>query len=252
MAETLNDLLPPQAALYPPPAEIGNPYLAAREAWDRRTGTYVQWIKRLLLGGIVQSLALVALVAYAWLAPGKVVYVPYTIEVSETGQIRTVGIIPQGWHATTKAPIDFVVRNWLADVRNIPDSKVMWGKQWDRAKAFMTLKVQQKLSDYALKRDVQQKTGQVVDIEVTSVLPTTSDYSLIEVEWTELTYSQQGMLLRKEPWKSMLQVAIFPPNPKALETPAHFRNTLCIFITGYQWGLKTTGKTNLTQLQGGG
>jgi type IV secretory pathway TrbF-like protein len=95
-----------------------------------------------------------------------------------------------------------------------------------------------------------QKQGQVVDIEITSVLPTGSEWQLITVEWTEKTYSIQGMLMRSEPWKANLQVAIFPPDPKNLTTPAHFRNTLGIFITGYQWGLKTTGKTNLAQ-QGG-
>jgi type IV secretion system protein VirB5 len=245
MAETVADLFPPRATLYPPPQASGNPFLAAREEWDRRTGTYIQWIKRLLAVCIIQSLAVVAGVGYAWFAPGKTEYVPYTVEVSDVGQVRTVGIIPKGWQTTNKAPIDFIVRDWLAGVRTIPDSKVMWGKQWDRAKAFMTTKVQQKLSDYALKRDEMQKTGQVVDIEVTSVLPTTSDYQLIAVEWTEKTYSQQGMLLRSEPWKAMLQVAIFPPQENKLTTPQQFRNTLGIFVTGYQWGLKTTGKTNM-------
>jgi type IV secretory pathway TrbF-like protein len=156
-------------------------------------------------------------------------------------------MIPHGWSAENKAPIDFVVRDWLAGVRTITDSKVGWGKQWDRAKAFMTIKVQQKLSDYALKRDEMQKMGQVVDIDITSVLPTGSDWQLITVEWTEKTYSQQGMLLKSEPWKANLQIAIFPPDPKDLKTPAHFRNTIGVFVIGYQWGIKATGKTNLAQ-----
>jgi type IV secretion system protein TrbF len=247
MQPSSNGITPPSAALYPPPAGTGNPYLAAQEEWDRRTGTYLQWIRRLLAGIGTLSVAVVALVAYAWLAPGKVQYVPYVIEVSDVGQVRTIGMIPHGWSAENKAPIDFVVRDWLAGVRNITDSKVGWGKQWDRAKAFMTMKVQQKISDYAVKRDEMQKMGQVVDIEITSVLPTGSDWQLITVEWTEKTYSQQGMLMRTEPWKANLQVAIFPPDPKELKTPNHFRNTLGVFITGYQWGVKTTGKTNLAQ-----
>jgi type IV secretion system protein TrbF len=242
-----NGITPPAAALYPPPATTGNPYLAAQEEWDRRTGTYLHWIRRLLWGMGLESVALVMLVAYAWLAPGKIQYVPYVIEVSDVGQVRTVGMIPHGWSAENKAPIDFVVRDWLTGVRTITDSKVGWGKQWDRAKAFMTIKVQQKLSDYALKRDEMQKMGQVVDIDITSVLPTGSDWQLITVEWTEKTYSQQGMLLKSEPWKANLQIAIFPPDPKDLKTPAHFRNTIGVFVIGYQWGIKATGKTNLAQ-----
>jgi type IV secretory pathway TrbF-like protein len=247
VARTSNGITPPAAALYPPPATTGNPYLAAQEEWDRRTGTYLQWIRRLLWAMGLQAVAVVALVGYAWVAPGKVQYEPYVVEVSSEGQIRTVGLIPRGWSAETKAPLDFVVRDWLTGVRTITDSKIGWGKQWDRAKAFMSTKVQQKLSDYAYSRDQMQKMGQVVDIEITSILPTGSDWQLITAEWTEKTYSQQGMLMRTEPWKANLQVAIFPPDPKDLKTPEHFRNTLGIFITGYQWGIKTTGKSNLAQ-----
>jgi type IV secretory pathway TrbF-like protein len=242
-----NSITPPAATLYPPPAHTGNPYLDAREAWDRRTGTYLQWIRRLLGGMVVLAVALVALVAYAWLAPGKVQFVPYVIEVSDVGQVRTIGMIPHGWSEKNKSPIDFVVRDWLTGVRTITDSKIGWGKQWDRAKAFMTTRVQQKLSDYALKRDEMQKMGQVVDIEITSVLPTDGEWQLITVEWAEKTYSIQGMLMRSEPWKANLQVAIFPPDPKELRTPDQFRNTLGVFIVGYQWGIKTTGKNSLAQ-----
>lgn len=245
-----NGITPPAAALYPPPPTTGNPYLAAREEWDRRTGTYLQWIKRLLVGMGLLSVAVVVLVGYAWLAPGKVQYVPYVVEVSDVGQVRAIGIIPHGWSTENKAPIDFVVRDWLMGVRTIPDSRIMWGKQWDRAKAFMTTKVQHKLSDYALQRDAQQKRGQVVDIEITSVLPTGSEWQLITVEWTEKTYSQQGMLLRSEPWKANLYVAIFPPDPKELKTPADFRNTLGVYIAGYEWGKKVSTKTDYAQ-QGG-
>lgn len=250
MGKSSNGITPPAAALYPPPATTGNPYLAAREEWDRRTGTYLQWIRRLLWGIGLLSLAVLALVAYAWLAPGKVQYVPYVMEVSEAGQVRAIGIIPHGWNMESKAPIDFVVREWLSGVRTITDSKIGWGKQWDKAKAFMTVKVQQKLSDYAIKRDEQQKMGQAVDIEIISVLPLGSDWQLITVEWTETTYSQQGMLMRSEAWKANLQVAIFPPDPKELKTPDQFRNTLGVFITGYQWGIKTSGKPNFAQTGG--
>mgnify|MGYP001398899561 CR=1 FL=1 len=92
--------------------------------------------------------------------------------------------------------------------------------------------------------------GEVVDIEITSVLPTGTDWQLISAEWTEKTYSQQGMLVKTELMRAMLQVAIFPPDPKELKTPDQFRNTLGIFITGYQWGEKATNKKALAQ-QGG-
>jgi type IV secretory pathway TrbF-like protein len=111
-------------------------------------------------------------------------------------------------------------------------------------------RVQQKLSEYAFQRNELQKMGQVVDIEITSVLPTGSDWQLITAEWTEKTYSQQGMLIRSEPWKANLQVAVFPPDPGGLKTPNQFRNTLGVYVTGYQWGQKVTGKTNVAQ-QGG-
>src|SRR5262245_44951297 len=109
----------PSAALHPPPSTTRNPFLRYKQAlelWDKRTGTYIQWIKRLLIVVIGQAGALVVLAAYAWWAPGKIVYVPYVVEVEKAGEIRSVGVIPHGWTAETKAPIDFVLRRWLEDV----------------------------------------------------------------------------------------------------------------------------------------
>ena len=83
---------------------------------------------------------------------------------------------------------------------------------------------------------------------MTSVLPTDGDWRLITAEWTESTYSVQGILVRPpESWKANLQVAIFPPDPKELKTPDQFRNTLGVFIVGYQWGLKVSGKNTIAQ-----
>jgi type IV secretory pathway TrbF-like protein len=247
MAESRSSLTPPPATLYPPPATSGNPYLAAQGEWDRRIGTPLQWIRRLLVSLALESVALLVLAAYAWVAPGKIQYVPYVVEVSDVGQVRAIGLIPHGWSATNKAPLDFVIREWLHAVRTIPDSAILWGKQWDRAKAFMTTKVQQKLSPYAVERDAMQKMGQVVDIEITSVLPMDTEWQLLTVEWKERLYSQQGKLMKTDDWKAHVQVAIFPPDPKKLSTPNEFRNTLGVFVQGYQWGVKATGKALVTQ-----
>jgi hypothetical protein len=39
------------------------------------------------------------------------------------------------------------------------------------------------------------------------------------------------MLIRTEPWKATLQLAMVPP--KELKTAAQFKNSLGIFVTGY-------------------
>ena len=251
MLPSSNSISPPAATLYPPPAHTGNPYLDAQEVWDRRTGSYLAWIRRLLWCLALMAIAVVVLVGYAIFTPGKTEYLPYIVEVSDVGQVRTVGIVPRGWQAESKAPIDFVVRLWLQGVRSVVDSPIAWGMQWDQAKSFMTTKVMQQLSEFAKERDGIQKMNQTVEIEITSVLPHDTNWQLIAVEWTEKTYSQQGVRMKPpESWKAHLQVAIFPPQHATLKTPAQFRNTLGVYVVGYQWGLKTTPKPGMAG-QGG-
>ena len=245
-------ITPPAAGLHTGKETVFNPFLAARELWDRRTGTYIQWIKRLLNGMVIQSVAVMVLAGYAWVAPGKVEYRPYVVVADRQGEVRTIGVIPQGWVAETKAPIDFMVREWMSCTRTIPDSRVAWGKQWERCKAFMTTKEQQRLVGYAKQRDELQRMGMTVEIDVHSVVPLTPEFNQASVEWTERIYNQQGALAKApEAWKAMLEIAVFPPKEESMKTEQQFKNTLGVFITGHQWGVKVTGKSLLTQQEGG-
>jgi len=237
MARNSNGLTPP-ATSYPVPQRTGNPFLNATADLDQQTGAFIRLLGRQQHLNMVLGVAVLVLVAYAVFAPGKVKYLPYVAEVAHSGEIRTVGILPHAWRGETTKPIDFVVREWLTAVREIPDSKVVWGLQWKKANTFLTVKGQQMITEYALGRDVKQKRGETIQLEITSVLPVTPDFQAVSAEWIERTYSQQGMLISTENYKAMLTVGIFPPTE--LKNDAQFRNSLGLFILSWSWAPKTT------------
>jgi type IV secretory pathway TrbF-like protein len=94
MPRSTNGIAPAPAGLYPTPKVTGNPFVDARAEWDSRTGLYVQWIKTLTVTVMLLGIAVLVLTGYAVMAPGKVQYLPYVVETSEVGQMRTVGILP--------------------------------------------------------------------------------------------------------------------------------------------------------------
>ena len=234
--------LTPPAALYNGLKETTNPFMEAREEWDRRTGLYVKRINRQSCANLVLGTAVLLLTLYAMLAPGKVVQVPYVIKQMEaTGETIPLGLMPRGWDGKDTKPIDFVARLWLTAVREIPDSPVVWGLQWQRSVyPYMSATGQQKiLNPYGLSRDAQQKRGETVQIQITSLLPITPDYKALTVEWIETTYTQQGMVKGvPDAWKAVLTITTAPPT--TVETDAQLRNAFGIFVTDWSWAVKTS------------
>src|SRR4029453_2386111 len=71
----------------PTPMTVSTPFLDARDEWDRRDGMKVRRVKRLESSLVLAWVAIVLLIGYAIMAPGKTRYLPYVVEVAQSGQI---------------------------------------------------------------------------------------------------------------------------------------------------------------------
>jgi type IV secretory pathway TrbF-like protein len=71
------------------------------------------------------------------------------------------------------------------------------------------------------------------------LLPITSDFRALELEWTEEVYNRQGLLLPAESgvWKVILNVAVVPVTE--IKDPRQLRNILGIFVTDFSWVRKS-------------
>jgi type IV secretion system protein TrbF len=225
-----------RAALYPAGAEIDHPFVRARQEWDDRLGAPVQRIAN--LQRMVGALTLVILVlglALAYTA-NNVRVLPYVVEVGQTGEVHGVGLLPQPWQGQTTAPIRYAVQEWVERLRTIGTDLVLFAEQWQKAKAFMTAKAIQVASPHMREQYEKQTKGMTVQIQLTSLLPLTPDWRAVDVEWTEKTFSQQGVLTATEDWKAIVNVGLYPPT--AVTKGAELRNPLGIFVTDYHWTKK--------------
>src|SRR5215510_3707828 len=84
--------------------------------------------------------------------------------------------------------------------------------------------------------DEKRKKGITAQIQVTSLLPVTPDWKVIAVEWTEKTFSQQGVTTATEEWKAIVNIGIYTPTE--VKDATVLRNPLGVFIVDYHWQKK--------------
>ncbi len=225
------------AEIAPSGQQIATPFLRARQEWDERTGTLLKqkanWQRA--TGGLTLAV-LVLTIVVAWLA-GRVKVLPYIVEVAETGQIRTVGMLPQEWSGQDLAPVEFVVRQWLIWTRTLSTDPVVFAQHLEMTRDFMTHKGLALLADHFRQHYERQKRGETAQIKFGNMLPIAGHARSFEVEWEEKSYNQQGYEMANHQWHAILKIAIFPP--KDVKSLKEMRNPLGVFIEEVHWAERT-------------
>jgi type IV secretory pathway TrbF-like protein len=232
-----NGALTAPAEIAPAGQQLRTPFLRARQAWDDRTGALLVQKANWQRATVALTVAVVVLcLAVAFLA-GKVTVKAYVVEVAETGQIRSVGILPQAWTGQHLAPVEFVVRQWLLWTRTISTDPVVFAQHWEAARDFMTHKGWAMLTGHLRAQHTRMQRGETVQIQFGTMLPVAGHARSFEVEWREQAFNQQGYQLADTSWKAILKIAIFPPTD--LATLKEMRNPLGIFVEEVQWAERT-------------
>ena len=215
---------------------LANPYVEGKPSTDAREGQLLasvgnwQRISLLLVVGLGLSLAS----NYRLSGRVQVQTRPYVIEVSEPGQVRTVGLLPQDpWHTPAEVTVAFVVKFWLFHVRSVGDSQVILGQSWEDALAFTDPKVQPWLREQIAERHERWKRKEAVQVTITSVLPIAKQTRAYKATWEEVTYSVAGEVQRRKRWEATLTVRVRPP--QTMQEMRDWRNGLGILIDEIHW-----------------
>lgn len=237
MAFSHSGLTPP-AALHPNGTETANTFDEAgrvmRNEIRKLQRSLTNWQR---VNGVLSLIALALTGAVVYLA-GNVKVFPYVVEVATTGQVRTVGLLPQTWRGQTPAVIEQMVRDWLYRMRRVGTDPVIQTEQLLGANAFMSSAAIAMAKPFVQERFDLQKKEWTTQIDIGTLLPLTSDFHAVEVEWRERTFNRQGAPVNDERWKAIINVAIF--DPKELKNPREMRNPLGLFVTDFSW--RQTGR----------
>jgi len=194
----------------------GNPYLAAREEWLERYGSYIsrasQW----------RTAAFIALMIAAVSITGNLIQitqkkvVPYVVETDHQGNIQAVqkaaepSQIPE---RVIQATIADVIVNWRTVTVDTELQKRMigWLSAHTAGAATGMLKQWFELnSPYQI-----AKSGKLVQVEIKGLpLPVSKDS--YRVEWTEITRSHQGIELDRQNFEAIATVEIIPPEKEEI------------------------------------
>lgn len=227
------------------PAEIApagqplvTPFLRARQEWDARTGALLAQKANWQRATALLALAVIVLAVAVALVANNVTVKAYVVEVAETGQVRTVGILPHQWQGQNLAPVEFLVRQWLIWVRSLSTDPVVFAQQWEQAKDFMTSRCWAMLGEHIRHQQDRLNQGETAQIKFGNMLPVAGHARSFAVEWEERTYGQQGYELSHNQWKAILKIAIYPPTD--ISTLKELRNPLGVFIEEVQWSERVT------------
>jgi type IV secretory pathway TrbF-like protein len=234
----MEQLFTPPAAEHPNGQAVHNPF----EDTGRAMCNEVRKLERRLVNwqranGLL-GLAVVALSGVVVYLAGNIKVFPYVVEVAHNGQVRTVGLLPQTWRGQTPAVIEQMIRDWLYRMRRVGTDPVIQTEQLLGANAFMSSAAIAVAKPFVQERFELQKKEWTTQIDIGTLLPLTSDFHAVEVEWRERTFNRQGTQVNDDKWKAIINIAIF--HVKELKNPREMRNPLGLFVTDFSW--RTTGK----------
>ena len=212
-------------------ADLANPYLAARTAWDERYGDLISRARHWRL------VAFVAL-AIAFVSVGGLIMVakqtrlvPFVVAVNELGRPVASGVATEGSRVderVMKAALADFVSKW----RGVTIDWTFQRAQIDQvfAQIGQGSRAQVAISDWYRSAPPQQKAEQgTIEVEIKSVLATSEKGW--EVDWTEVKRLATGQINGKEEFRGLFTIAVNPPRTEE-EGRA---NPLGIFVTSATW-----------------
>jgi type IV secretory pathway TrbF-like protein len=237
MAIAQSGLTPP-AAVHPGGTKTANTFDETAQVMRNEVRLLQRRLTNWQRANGVLSLIALALTGVVVYLAGNIKVFPYVVEVATTGQVRTVGLLPQTWRGQTPAVIEQVVRDWLYRMRRVGTDPVIQTDQLLGANAFMSSAAIAIAKPFVQERFDLQKKEWTTQIDVGTLLPLSSDFHAVEVDWRERTFNRQGAPVTDDRWKAIINVAIY--DLKELKNPREMRNPLGLFITDFSW--TKTGK----------
>ena len=208
-----------------------NPYLAARQEWTERYGSYVRAASAWRLVGIV-SLSLATLsTGYALYQTTKVKLVPYIVEVDKLGSAVNAGFPAQIEYADSR-----VVRSTLAafvtNFRSVTPDAVVQKQYIDRTYALLRTAdpATEKVNNWFRSSSPFDKAKTAtVAIEVNNVVPLSSQS--FQIDWTEYERDRKGKEVATRRFRGIANVVLIPPQDESVIR----LNPIGLYLKDFDW-----------------
>lgn len=216
-------------------SENNNPYLAARQEWDDRYGSYISRAKNWqTMAFVAMTIAGVSVLMNAWQASQSKV-VPFIVEVDKLGQAHAYGYAEKtklGDERFVKA--QFV--NFVTDFRSISSDTVL-----QRHRVFSVYKyvmrgtpantMLDKFYSDSVNDPFSKSKEMTVTVQINNVLQ--SSPTSYQIEWTETTRdARSGDVVFTENWKGIIEAEQGEPSSDVAEL---IKNPSGVYIKNFNF-----------------
>jgi len=208
-----------------------NPYLAARQEWSERYGSYVKAASAWRAVGILSLGLAVIGVSYALYLSTQVKLVPYIVEVDKLGNTVSGGFPQQIEYADTRV-VRATLGNFVTSFRSITPDAVVQKQYIDRTYALLRTNdasTQKVNAWFRGNSPFEKAVNATVAIEVNNIVALSNQ--TYQVDWTEYERDRKGKELATRRFRGIATVSITSPQDEATIR----LNPIGVYVTDFDW-----------------
>ena len=208
-----------------------NPYLAARQEWNERYGSYVSSAQSWRIVGVVgMAMAMVGF-TYALYQSTQVKLVPYIVEVDKLGTAAVAGYPQQIEYADPRV-VRATLGGFITSFRSITPDAVVQKQYIDRTYALL------RTSDPATEKvnawfrgnsPFERAKAATVSIEVNNVVALSNQS--YQVDWTEFERDRKGKETATRRFRGVATVTLTPPQDEEIIR----LNPIGLYLRDFDW-----------------
>ncbi len=208
-----------------------NPYLAARQEWSERYGTYVKAAAAWRIVGILGLTMAVIGFGYALYLSSQVKLVPYIIEVDKLGNSVNAGFPQQIEYADARV-VRATLGNFVTTFRSITPDAVVQKQYIDRTYALLrnadpsTEKIN---SWFRANSPFEKAKSATVAIEVNNIVALSNQ--TYQIDWTEYERDRKGKEMGTRRFRGIATVALTAPQDEATIR----LNPIGLYVRDFDW-----------------
>ena len=208
-----------------------SPYLAARQEWTERYGSYVQAARAWRIVGILGLSMAVIGFTYAMYLSTQVKLVPYIVEVDKLGTSVTAGFPQQIEYADARV-VRATLGNFITSLKSITPDAVVQKQYIDRTYALLRTSdpSTQKINAWFRGNSPFEKAKtSTVAIEVNNIVALSNQ--TYQIDWTEYERDRKGKEIATRRFRGIATVAITPPQDEATIR----LNPIGLYVKDFDW-----------------